>query len=129
MLRSMVWIGLLVLAGACASPRPEQVSAPVEPARATQIVPLKSASATEMAATLKELLEASRAAVVGRGCPGYFERPGAGAGQPDRGASRPPSVEADPRTNSVVVVASDEVDLSRILELIARLDQDRAPPP
>jgi hypothetical protein len=70
MLRSMVWIASLVLAGACASPQQERAPAPVEPPRATQ--------------------------------------------------------EADPRTNSLIVVAQSATDSERMLELIARLDEDSA---
>jgi type II secretory pathway component GspD/PulD (secretin) len=91
---------------------------------AMQVVPLKHASATELAAALSELLEASRRAVEGRGCPGFFVR---SKGEHPRDAGGPTSVEADLRTNSLIVVAKSATDLERMLELIGRLDRDEPP--
>jgi general secretion pathway protein D len=116
-------MALLLLAAACASTKQARVPPPAEHTGAMQVVPLKHAPATEVAATLNELLEASRRAVEGRGCPGFFVR---SDGEPSGGADGPSSVEADPRTNSLIVVAGSATELERMLELIARLDQDRA---
>jgi type II secretory pathway component GspD/PulD (secretin) len=90
-----------------------------------EVVPLKHATAVELASTLNELLEASRRAVSNRGC--ALPRPGTEVQMP-RGHSEPVApdfqVVADAHTNSLVVSYSNADDLPRLLELIGRLDAD-----
>jgi type II secretory pathway component GspD/PulD (secretin) len=81
-------------------------------------VPLKYASAQDVARILNDLMDASARATQERGrgsCVLY--PPGASWPQPEP----PLHFGADARTNSILIPATTE-DVSRILELISRLD-------
>ena len=98
MLRTIGLVFLSVLCGACASQRPSEPAPPprAEPSGAMQVVPLQFAIAGELERELTQALGAAK-------------RHGL-------------KIVADPRTNSLIVVAEDKDDLARALELIARLD-------
>lgn len=102
MLRTVALVLLLVPCGACAGDRHAQAPpAQAEPPRAEQpeamqVVPLQFASAGDLERELTQALGAAK-----------------------RKGFR---IVADPRTNSLIVVAAEKDDLARALELIARLD-------
>lgn len=97
MLRTIGLVSLTVLFGACANTRHGEPPPPrAEQAESMQVVPLQFAMAGELERELTQALGGSK-------------------------RSRP-KIVADARTNSLIVVAEDKDDLSRALELIARLD-------
>jgi type II secretory pathway component GspD/PulD (secretin) len=98
--------------------------------KSVQVVPLQYENAAEIAEWLNELRDAGlRAVNEGRAHGGACAFPEIGREDEFYRSMRSLAedgsrVEADPRTNSVIVVARNDVDLSRVLELIARLDED-----
>jgi hypothetical protein len=140
------WI-LLGLTCACASSptQPEQRSAPDPRAptgalvelcvrlaqQAVDVVPLEHANAVEVAATLRELLDASRRAILpwARGCAFPL------LGQENamyRVSLEPPRQEfrfvSLPQTNALLLTAPSENELARVHELIVLLDEDAGRP-
>ena len=121
------WLLVLGLAGGCAGTKPVREPSPL-PANASEqafeVVPLKHASAVELAPTLRILMDECQWAIAHRNryripkldvwSERYFSDEGP-EGVPWR-------VVAYPRTNSIVFSSSDPEDLPRLRELIAKLD-------
>ena len=99
----------------------------------TSIVRLEHANATEVAATLDEILEASTPALEGRwrGISCALPHPGTQV-ELWRAFKKPLrrdiQIRADPQSNSLVLSAESEIDLARVTELIRRLEKIAARP-
>lgn len=109
----------------CRSPSRPEAELCVLPPTCVRVVPLERATASQVAAALDSLLEASSRAIVQSRCalplPGRESELWGGS----RGAAHlDDRVAADPRTNSIVVASTDAGTLARLVELIARLDDD-----
>lgn len=96
MLRTLALVALTFLFNACAHTQHAEPAPRAEPAGGMQVVALQWAAAPELERELNQVL----------------------GGAKHRGLK----VVADPRTNSLIVVAESQEDLARALELIARLD-------